>query len=255
MFYDSLAHPTLNGKWINGDGDSFASFVALIEREKLKGACVCGLPGVGQYEHKSFFDASKIDRRLFPIASLTKTSISKIVKELNYVKKIGYRAIKIHPRFLGIFFSAEQLEEIFTHCSRLNLIVYYCSYYHSSIDSMPFEDPYWELVKAIKNSPNIKLVIVHGGGVRLLEYCELARFSDNILIDLSLTLMKYDGSSIDKDIQFLFKHFDRKIVVGSDHPEWEIMSLKKKIKKLLKGISFEKKNNILFKNIISFLGI
>ena len=35
MFYDSLAHPTLNGKWINSDGDSFASFVALIEREKL----------------------------------------------------------------------------------------------------------------------------------------------------------------------------------------------------------------------------
>ena len=34
-----------------------------------------------------------------------------------------------------------------------------------------------------------------------------------------MTMQKYRGSSIEQDIKFLFRTFDERICIGSDHPE------------------------------------
>ena len=62
------------------------------------------------------------------------------------------------------------------------------------------------------------MVLLHGGDVQLLRYAELVRFNANLILDLSLTIMKYAGSSLDADLSFLFREFDRRICIGSDHP-------------------------------------
>jgi len=84
---------------------------------------------------------------------------------------------------------------------------------------------------------------------------ELVRFNNNLLLDLSMTIMKYEGSSIDLDIQYLFKHFDKRICIGTDHPEYSPKELEKRFIYFSKDISDEKKRNIAFLNISKFLGI
>ena len=67
--------------------------------------------------------------------------------------------------------------------------------------------------------------------------------------------MKYEGSSIESDINFLFNHFDRKIAIGSDHPEWKYNLILKKLKSNMINLSKVKRQNILYKNITGFLGV
>ena len=43
----------------------------------------------------------------------------------------------------------------------------------------------------------------------------------NVLLDLSNTLLRYQGSSLDRDIAWLFRSFDRRICIGSDYPDYE----------------------------------
>lgn len=82
---------------------------------------------------------------------------------------------------------------------------------------------------------------------------ELVRHNSNLLLDLSLTLLKYSGSSIDFDLKFLFSNFDQRICIGSDHPEYSHAEVLNKFKILSQGLPSEKVENIGYKNIMRFL--
>ncbi len=257
MFYDTLTHPTLNGMWIdNRKGQTFSELYDYAIKNDIAGSCAVGLPNIGDYNHKKFMSESiKFSDFFYPVAAITKKNIDEIIMEIDEIESYGFQAIKIHPRFLGINFTSKDLTSIFEKCFRKNLVVFYCSYYHCNISKISISDPYWTLIAALKNSPDTKIVLLHGGGIELLKYAELARFNSNILLDLSLTLMKYDRSSIDNDIHFLFNNFDQRISIGSDHPEWEYKKIKQKLKLLTENLEHKKMNNILKDNAQNFLGI
>lgn len=94
---------------------------------------------------------------------------------------------------------------------------------------------------------------MHGGCERIMEFAEFVRFSKNILLDLSLTIMKYRNSSIDNDIKFLFQNYDQKITLGSDYPEINYKEFIKRIKFFSRGLTKKKKDNIYFKNFLRFI--
>src|SRR5205085_2428141 len=97
---------------------------------------------------------------------------------------------------------------------------------HSPVSNYPEKDPLYSLVSILKQVPEARVVLLHGGDVRLLQYSELVRFNPSLLLDLSQTLMKYPGSSIDMDLRFLFQSFDRRICIGSDFPEYSLRDVK-----------------------------
>jgi hypothetical protein len=51
---------------------------------------------------------------------------------------------------------------------------------------------------------------------------------ENYLLDLSMTMMRYKGSSIELDIKFLFENLDERICIGSDFPEYSIQKTKER---------------------------
>lgn len=63
------------------------------------------------------------------------------------------------------------------------------------------------------------IVIVHGGGSRIIDAMLLASDKKNIWLDTSFSLPFYIGSSLEKDFSFAIKklNFER-IIFGSDHP-------------------------------------
>jgi len=67
-----------------------------------------------------------------------------------------------------------------------------------------------------------------------------------------MTMQKYQGSSIDQDIKFLFKNFDERICIGSDYPELDQNKLITSFKYYSKNISKKKKENIAYNNLNNF---
>jgi predicted TIM-barrel fold metal-dependent hydrolase len=74
-------------------------------------------------------------------------------------------------------------------------------------------------------------------------------------MDLSMTMMKYEGSSIDQDIRFLFRSFDRRIAIGTDYPEYSLERVRARFEYFSEGLPQEKKENVAHRNLSRFLGM
>jgi len=259
LLFDSLAHPTLNGSWLGkAPGQSFEELEDLISSEILSGAVACGLPNVGGYSHEAFFKRAGDIESVYPVAAITKTSSCAIRQEVREIAEIGYKSFKVHPRLLGLNKGyASYLPTIYEMAAELDLVIFICTYCYTAAPELPESDPLFELCGIMNHFPEVKTVLVHGGGVRIMEYAEVVRFNKNILLDLSLTLQKYFQSSIYYDLKFLFEKFDQRICIGTDSPEWSPIETIDFCQKLFDDtcLSQIKKDNIINKNIKNFLGL
>jgi predicted TIM-barrel fold metal-dependent hydrolase len=254
MFFDSLSHPTLNGQWVsNKPGETFAQVSEAYKIAGAIGGCAVGLSGIGGYDHKAYFRECSVFDNLLPVASLTKKEC--ITEEIEQIAEIGYRALKIHPRLMSIHPTHGVLSEAFAAAGRMNMTVFLCTYVYDKPERMISSDPYWHLVKAVGENPETRIVLLHGGAVRLLEYAELCRFTDKVLLDLSFTFQKYASSSVAQDIRYLLQSFDRKICFGVDSPEYCLPGSLSTLERVTEGLSAEKKQNVMFGNLMSLLDL
>jgi predicted TIM-barrel fold metal-dependent hydrolase len=254
--FDSLSHPTLTGRWIDGERDAgFESLARDLARWGFSGACAVGLAGVGGYAHEAFLEACAPHPALVPIAGLDPSDPDALGGELERIAALGFRGVKVHPRLARWTPTADALGALLRAAAANGLPVLYCTYRHAPLASYPGEDPFYVLVRALQKAPEARVILMHGGDVSLMRHAELVRFNDNLLLDLSFTMLKYRGSSIDADIAFLLRGFDRRICVGTDHPELRHQDLRERFDKLTTGIEREKVENAAFRNIETFLGV
>lgn len=253
---DSLSHPTLTGRWISGDVDAtFPTLDSELRGAGFCGACAVGLAGIEGYSHEPFLRACARYQALIPVAGFDPTGPQALSSELDHIAGLGYRAVKVHPRFSRFEPTAELLGEIFRAASARGLVVFYCTFLHTRLDIYPAADPLYALVGGLKRSPDAKVVLVHGGDIQAMRYAELVHYNPGLLLDLSYTLLKYRGSSLDADMSFLFRNFDRRICVGVDHPEFTHRALRSRFDDLVSGLPDEKARNIGSRNLESFLGV
>lgn len=253
--FDSLTHPTVNGNF----KDKKANFDLLVKdmhASNFKWACAVGLSNTGEYDHKLFIDKCKKYKSLIPIAGINpKQSLNNLKKEISYISDLGFKGIKIHPRISGINWDYKTLPSIFKFAKNKNLVVMLCTFFHSNLSAYPPSDPYFSLVNLLKTAQGIKVILIHGGDVDVLRYSELVRANSNLILDLSMTIMRYENSSIDLNIKHLFKNLDRKICIGTDHPEHSHKELRRRFSTLSKDISGEKAENIGYKNLSEVFGV
>lgn len=257
--FDSLTHPTLNNDWILS-GTSKTSNIDILLADMLKynikKALAVGILGVGMYDedHYAEFIRSKTDK-LIPIAFLDVNnlkSISETKQKLNKLKMLGYRGIKLHPRIGNFNLTNKLLPYIIKYSNDINLTILLCTYFYDNKINSHLNNTI-NLIALLENVNDAKLILLHGGGIKLLEFMEIARAFKNILLDLSFTILKYQKSSINSDISFLFSDFDRRICIGSDFPEFNIKDLRLEYNKLSSKISNTKASNIAYKNLLEFL--
>jgi len=257
--FDSLAHPTIDGDWILPRYPQAANMNCLQEQMKqanVKWAFAVGMRNIGGYSNQRFIDfVKKNDTNAFlPVAFFhpPKKNVKEIQEEISSLKRMGYVGIKLHPRISNCNLS-ESISNVIKIANDFHLAVLLCTYnYSNTLANKITPESTMNMLTKISGS---KLILVHGGGVRLLEYMEIARAFPNVLLDLSLTISKYEGSSIDNDLSFLFNHFDRRICIGSDFPEISLLRLRERFEAFSKSISLEKKENIAYKNIVQFCDI
>jgi predicted TIM-barrel fold metal-dependent hydrolase len=250
--FDSSTHPTLDGTWTLGrTGLSFDKLREIRVRNRDYRALAIGLPGVGNYSHERYIRACEA-AGVEAIAALTRTEKFEVTREIEMIASLGYRGIKIHPRLLGANRELHILPEAFSACVQHDIVCLLCTYEASSPGSLAIVDPLRQINDALNAAPETRLILMHGGFTRVMEYAGLARHSETILLDLSFTIMEMVSNSVESDIRYLMSRLDQRICIGSDSPEFEISQFVRRIGTLLGDLPSEKQANISSANLLKF---
>jgi predicted TIM-barrel fold metal-dependent hydrolase/SAM-dependent methyltransferase len=257
--FDSLTHPTIDGNWILPKYPQCASMENLQEQMRsnnIKKAFAVGMKGIGSYHEDVFLDLIKHAENLYPIAFFSlseKEGKSEIDAELKSIKTKGFIGIKLHPCIDNFMLDNPMLPFLIDRANEYKLVILMCTYFYSNKQSISVNNIEKLADLLNKISQQSKIILLHGGSVRLLEMTEIVRSFPNVLLDLSFTFCKYEGSSIDYDISYLFQNFDRRICIGSDYPEISQFNLRKRFDYFAQNISSEKAENIAYKNISEYM--
>lgn len=179
-------------------------------------------------------------------------TVNEMAHRLKRIKAFGFKGIKLHPRLSCFTFKHPLLIPVIKQANEFQLCVLLCTYFYDQPNNARFN--FMEkLPNTVYKLEGAKLILLHGGSVRLLETIEIVRSYGNVLLDLSFTLCKFQGSSLDMDIQFAFNSFDKLICIGSDFPEFSPNDLRERFNAFAKNIARNKAENIAFRNIKNFL--
>ena len=255
--FDSTTHPTLTGNWKTDKKifkSSFDDLIKDMKKNKITKSCAMGLDNFENYNHAQFINECKKYKNLVPIAGLN-PSVKNIKEEVKKIKNLGFKGVKIHPRISKIYLEKNYFIKTLENLEKNKLVLMLCTYPFAKLGNNQPNDFLETIYKVFEKFKKLKTILVHGGSVRVLEFAEFVRNNKgNFLLDLSMTMQKYRGSSLDQDIKFLFKNFDERICIGSDYPEFSQNELIKSFKYYSKNISKKKRENISFKNLNNFFG-
>ena len=207
--FDSITHPTINGNWLSEKYNGKAKMQDLIlsmEEENIKWGFAVGMKGVGDYNEVDFIKMIETsESKLIPVAYFDFENIANgdIKTEIRRIKKMGYKGIKIHPRLSNINILNNDLIDIVKLANQEQLALLLCTYFYDCKENS-YVNNIDNLQKFLYQTRDCKMILLHSGSVRLLEMMEIARAYKNILLDLSLTLCKYKGSSLELDIKLEF---------------------------------------------------
>ena len=214
-------------------------------------ALAIGLPGVGGYEHEAF--KRECDLWGFEgIAAVTTLDPGEMEREFDTIACLGFRGVKVHPRHLGRNRDISYLPKVFSLCKKNDLVCLFCTYEADEPGRLPSRDPFYQLCDALNQVPEIRLILMHGGGSRLMQFASLARHSDSILIDLSFTVVDYMTVSLRPLVREFFLNLDRRLCVGSDSPEFIATDVLRKVKEIAVDVDTSKIENVLANNLHRF---
>jgi predicted TIM-barrel fold metal-dependent hydrolase len=260
--FDCAAHPTLTGGWLrpqDGHANTFDRLIKEMDRANVAHAVAFGMAGVGGYEAGAYIrEAQRFGERLVPVAFCDFAEIKgprDAAAYLGQLRSLGYCGIKIHPRLSAVQVDDPRVLAVVLAAAELGMVVMICTYpYEASIRSLC--NGVEHIARLLFAAPHARVVLMHGGDVRLMEMASFVRHlpGSNVLLDLSFTMCKYKGSSVDLDVRFLFENFDRRICIGSDSPEFSLDVMRERFDFFAHGLPGEKIRNIANLNLSRFLG-
>ena len=255
QIFDSLTHPTLNGSWLPGSpiqNNTFENLLHNMDQHNVQWAFAVGMgKKIGAYHIEHYAQSlKKMSSRLFPVAYLEPDiSINDIEDYIKTLKQIGYLGIKIHTRFAHLSYQDDLVNKAIEFAQKNKMIIFICTYYvNNSILST--NNHINALHALLCRWPEANIILLHGGGTQLLHLTEISQNFPNTIVDLSFTLCRYRGSSLELDIEFLFKYYDKKICIGSDSPEYSQEHLRERFEYFANKTTPEKAKNIAHGNLL-----
>ncbi len=257
--FDSLTHPMPDGNWLHAHyrgRNTVESLLVQMREARVVKAFAVGLgERIGEYHEDTYADwvrAASPD--LLPVAFVDIPVALQMGADA-YIQRLharGYVGIKIHPRIAEITLAHPFLPELIRAAHAHRLIVFVCTYFWNSRHDA-YDSDVHAMQRLLSATIGCKLILLHGGVVRLLECAEIVRHFPQVILDLSFTLCKYPGSSLDADIRYLFAHYDRRICVGSDSPEFSLNDLRNRFDQLSDGLDLARCTRIASGNLQSYL--
>ena len=259
MIIDANVHITSDGKWFTTPHDaSLQRLRNCIEEAGIYAAVAVPLPGtIGNQEQAELIanDKKIIHACTFNPALYDSPESAQLAfrKEFGDGKK---RFVKFHNRFGKYHAADERFYAVVKANDELEvpMVIGVCGLLHDrntpgAIDPAVY---FFDLAQSMRNS---NLIIMHGGGTRILQIAEMCRDLHHVFIDLSMTLSKYKETSVASDIRWLCHHYDRRIIWASDFPEVSILQALQDFDEVVGSLAPERRANILGLNIAKLLDI
>ena len=205
-----------------------------MRRWNIVKAFAVGMSGIGAYSPEDYISHLRSEENLYPVAFW---NLNDPLPEMDRLKQLGFRGIKIHPRLSKISCDDPRIPQVIQYANRLGLIVLFCSFsgitpaFASAVSSLRF-------------------VLLHSGFEHLKEAIALILPLDGVLLDLSYTICY--NSSDREFIQKLLRKYPGRFCVGSDHPEISYRMLRISLNELLKEFPSADANAICYGNLNSF---
>lgn len=253
MIIDAHVHVTPDGKWFNTNHDaSVESLISELDEASINKAIL--LPIEGFIETDFIIGVCrKYPDRFIGFASVNPLQGQKAIQKLEYyIAKLGLKGLKLHPRLQEFQPLHQDVIRLLEKTIELDIPVIFDTFPSSS--SLLIEDilplVYDELAKTV---PEAKIILAHSGGYRIFDAMAVAQSNPNIYLEISYSLLYYQGSSIINDFEFAIKKVGaHRVIYGSDYPEMRIVPSYNQASKILANFSQEEKN-LIFGGTISKL--
>ncbi|RJO66625.1 MAG: hypothetical protein C4523_11925 [Myxococcales bacterium] len=256
--FDSLTHVTPDGRWFHTAHDAGeARLLCEMDEAGVARAVVVALAGHIENDFVLSLCARHPDR-LAPGASFNPAAYANPAAARQGLAALlasaAFPALKLHPR-LNRYDPLDPralaaLDEL-AACPRPPAVwLDTLFYYRGGALSKPVVDTIHTLVCKY---PALTFVLLHGGGSWLLQTAEAIRDCENAYLDLSLTLPRYRHASLAADARALVGLFDRRLLFGSDFPEYGIGEAQRIFAELTAGLPEEKLANVLGRNLARLL--
>lgn len=170
------------------------------------------------------------------------------------IKKYRLKGLKLHPRLQNFDLSLPLHDPIFNKCVELEIPVI--------IDAFPGVTPQgvsvpFQIGEIASAHPDLKIIIGHAGGYKVLDSLTVAKNNKNVYLDLSYSLTYFKSSSVEQDILFAIRKIGAdRCIYGSDHPENELgITFNKTADYLIPYLSNNDMDFIFGETIRSLIGV
>jgi len=248
--FDSLVHVTRDGTWLNGRDDaSLRRLLDEMDRAQVDRACLVGLPGVVDNPYLLECAASS-GQRLLPIAGVDpreSTANGRVIDEMRALAQSGFCGIKLHPRLGGYDPLDARVADVMRAAGQVGLVVFLDTLFRQRAHATP--SAVEVIDRLARQCSTTTIVALHGGGAELLQVAQVVKAHPNLVLDLSYTIMAFSGSSVDLDLGWVLRHLDRRVVVGSDMPEFTPFETFARLEALTADLPDVKRANVAFRNL------
>jgi len=185
------------------------------------------------------------DKLFLPFATLHPDMTKQNIKnELNRLKEMGIKGIKLHPDFQEFSIDGDAAGKILD-CLDGSLPIQM----HTGDKRKNFSSPL-KMMQAAKRYPHLRFIAAHFGGWSEWEYAEGYEETPNVFFDTSSTLEFLDKDRAKEIIDYLGA--DR-FMFGTDYPMWDYKGELNRIKAL--GLPSQTLEKILYTNAVKFMNL
>jgi predicted TIM-barrel fold metal-dependent hydrolase len=248
-YFDSLTHVTADGRWGVGRHDHDASEARLVRELDSAGAhraCLVALAGIADNE-TTLDVAVRNPDRFVAIGSIDPTAVRDPAVAVGDLAAAGFSGVKLHPRLHSYDPLDERCLAAIDAAGSCDLTIFLDTLFRQQ--GRATRHPVDVVDELLVGNTRCRFVLLHGTGPTVLELFELGRMHDHALIDLSFTLLRYAGSSVDDDVGFLCEQLDQRLCIGSDFPEYSPGEAVAQFDRLTSHVATEKRENVLWRNL------
>lgn len=256
LLFDSLVHVTEDGSWFGSQLNASIEHLERISADVAPyRACIVGIDGFNM-SPKFLLDVCRRRPETYvPIAGLnprlyaSEAAVHEIVRER---AEQGFAGVKIHPTLNDVHLDDRPFAWVLDACASAGLAVFLCTNLRRA-GYAPRLPPVELVYQALMSHPDTRVLLLHGGTVDLLSYADILRTLPNAMLDLSFTLLRYEGSSLEADCAFVLRQFNRRCTVGSDFPELSPVALRARVEALGVALNPQEVEAVLSRNLDRFL--
>lgn len=249
--FDSLVHVTRDGSWLGARRYDAGMDRLLAEMNLVQPYRACLVAIADHVDNEAVSQCTKRHPEQFvPIGSINPSKMPnshRVAAAVAELARQGFAGLKLHPR-LNHYDPLDPLSlAAIDAAGQHGMVLFLCTMFRQR--GRPVVGTADIIDQIANRCSSTKIVLLHGGGPSMLDLFELVRMHEHLVLDLSFTLLRYAGSSLDLDLKFVCRELDQRLVVGSDFPEYTPRQAFDRMMELTADLSSEKRDNILWRNL------